>query len=313
MKILGLSAGTNNGANDSMVKEALMGAQSAGAEVEFINLLKLDIHHCTGCIACVKGLFGGKGRICSQKDDFLWLLDKMLDADGIVLSSPIFENGTAGIVHTLTDRFGPSMDRGNLTIADKILKEQGKEGLDPRLLKDKVISFMGIGGSDWGELVQLDHAMLAMTPMWKVIDNEKFQWSKTILMDDDALAKAHQIGINIVEAAKDVEHATYQGAEGVCPHCHLNNFYIYPGTTHAKCNLCGLEGEFTIEDGKMKINYPEEELPLAHDTMSGKMKHGDDIQYNEGRLAELQKNSEEFKARKKKYMDFIKPTVPARA
>lgn len=312
MKILGISSGTLNGANDSMCKEALMGAKEAGAEIEFINLHKLNIKHCTGCIACVKAMMGGKGRICVVQDDFLWLLDKMLDADGIMMVSPIFENGVPGIIHTLCDRFGPSMDRGNLVIADSLSKQAGGKGVDPRLLQDKVISFIGIGGSDWGSLVQMDHGMLAMSPMWKIIDNEKFQWSKTILMDDEALARAHQIGINLANAAKDIANATWQGKEGICPHCHCNNFYIEPGTTHAICGLCGMEGELEVVDGKLVINYPEEQYKLAHDTMSGKMKHGKDIQENEARLADLQKNSEEFKARKKKYMDFIKPTVPVR-
>ena len=253
MKILGISAGTQNGANDAMCKEGLMGAQEAGAEIEFINLHKLDIKHCTGCIACVKSLMSGRGRTCALKDDFLWLLDKMLDADGILMVSPIFENGVPGIVHTVCDRFGPSMDRGNLFIADMLSKEHGGPGVDPRLLQDKVISFMAVGGSDWGSLVQMDHGMVAMSPMWKIIDNDKFQWSKTILMDDDALARAHQIGINLANAAKDI------------------------------------------------------------DTMSGKMAHGKDIQENEGRLADLQKNSEEFKARKAKYKAFIQPTVPQKA
>ena len=142
MKILGISSGTLNGSNDSMCKEGLMGAQEAGAEIEFINLHKLDIKHCTGCIACVKSIMSGRGRTCALKDDFLWLLDKMLDADGILMVSPIFENGVPGIVHTVCDRFGPSMDRGNLVIADMLSKEHGGPGVDPRLLKDKVISFM---------------------------------------------------------------------------------------------------------------------------------------------------------------------------
>ena len=312
MKILGISSGKLNGSNDSMCKEALMGAQEAGAEIEFINLHKLDIKHCTGCIACVKALMSGRGRVCAIKDDFLWLLDKMLDADGIMMASPIFENGVPGIIHTICDRFGPSMDRGNLIIADMMAKENGGNRIDPRLLKDKVISFIGIGGSDWGSLVQMDHGMLALSPMWKIIDNDKFQWSKTILMDDAALARAHQIGVNLANAAKDIENATWQGEEGICPHCHCNNFYVEPGTTHAICGLCGMEGELEVQDGKIVIVYPEEQYALAHDTMSGKMKHGKDIQENEGRLADLQKNSEEFKARKKKYMEFIKPTVPER-
>ena len=93
----------------------------------------------------------------------------------------------------------------------------------------------------------------------------------------------------------------------------MNNFYIEPGTTHAICCLCGMEGELEVHDGKLTINYPEEQYALAHDTLSGKLKHGQDIQYNEGRLAELQKNSPEFKERKEKYAKFIQPSVPDRA
>ena len=39
MKILGLSAGTLNGANDSLCKEALMAARDAGAEIPHLKLL----------------------------------------------------------------------------------------------------------------------------------------------------------------------------------------------------------------------------------------------------------------------------------
>ena len=67
MKILGISAGTQNGANDAMCKEGLMGAQEAGAQIEFINLHKLDIKHCTGCIACVKSINERQGQnLCPE-------------------------------------------------------------------------------------------------------------------------------------------------------------------------------------------------------------------------------------------------------
>ena len=48
MKVLGLSCGSPNGSNDAMCKEALMAAQEAGAEIEFVNLHQIDIKHCTG-------------------------------------------------------------------------------------------------------------------------------------------------------------------------------------------------------------------------------------------------------------------------
>lgn len=309
MKILGISAGTKNGNNDAMCKEALMGAKEMGAEVEFIRLFDLNIQHCTGCIACVKSLMSGRGNMCALKDDFDWLLDKMLDADGIVFSVPIFEKGAAGIFRTITDRFGPRMDRGNNIIAGKIAEATGGKAPDPRILKDKVISYMGVGGSDWATRIQCDHAMQALTPMWKVIDNEVFIWSKGIIMDDEKIAKAHEIGKNIAEAAKDFEAAEYKGEAGVCPHCHSRNFYLTNDSTHAICCLCGIEGDIVIEDGKTKFVFPEEQLAHAHDTLSGKFIHGDDIKENEGKLADMQKTPE-FKARVQKYKDFITATVP---
>lgn len=38
----------------------------------------------------------------------------------------------------------------------------------------------------------------------------------------------------------------WKGEKGGCPHCHGNNFYIFPGTNHAVCELCGLEGHLEI-------------------------------------------------------------------
>ena len=112
MKILGVSLGTKNGSNDAMCKEALIAAQEMGAEVSFIHLLDWDIKHCTGCVACSRGLVMGKGNICTQKDEFDDFRDKILDADGIIWVDPIFECGASGLAHTIMDRFGPRMDRG---------------------------------------------------------------------------------------------------------------------------------------------------------------------------------------------------------
>lgn len=307
MKILGISFGTKNGTNDSVCKEALMGAKEAGAEVEFIQAFDLNIEHCTGCCACVKTLLSGKGNMCVLNDDFDWLLDKMLDADGIMMADPIFEKGASGLFRTVTDRFGPRMDRGNNIIGTKVAGETGGKLPDPRILKDKVISYIGVGGSDWGTRVQCDHAMHALTPMWKVIDNEWFEWSKEIIMDDDKLARVHQLGINLAEAAKDAAGASYRGEEGVCPHCHSRNFYLTPESSHAVCCLCGMEGDLAMEDGKPKFLFPEEQLNHAHDTIPGKFIHGDDIRNMEGKFAKV-RQTEEFKARKNRYNEFITAT-----
>ena len=307
MKILGLSCGTRNGNNDTMCRVALEAAKEMGAEIEFIHVFDWDIKYCTGCVACSRSLVMGKGMVCSQKDDFAKLFDKMAEADGVLVVDPIYESGGSGLFHVLCDRMGPGHDIGMMHMLDGKLKEQGKEGLDPKYLKKKAISFVGIGGSDWACRVETDHAMLAMSPAWTVVNNEFFSWSKDVIMQDDKVERMRQIGRNLVEAAKDVDNAKWMGEPGACPHCNGNNFYIFPGTTHCVCELCGLEGTLEVVDGAFKFKFAPEDEHKAHDTISGKKLHGDDIFQNEGRLMNLFKDPE-FKARKEHYTNVVAPT-----
>ena len=323
MKILGLSCGTKNGNNDTMCRVALEAARDAGAEIEFIHVFDWDIRYCTGCVACSKGLVMGKGMICTQRDDYAALYQKMVDADGVLVVDPIYESGGSGLFHVLTDRMGPGHDTGMLLMLDGKLKEQGKEGLNPRIFRQKAISFVGIGGSDWAVRVETDHAMLAMSPGWKVVDNDFFSWSKDVIMQDEKIERMKEIGRNLVEAAKYIDDNNvmipgsedldlWKGKKGGCPHCHGNAFYIFPGTNHAVCELCGLEGHLELVDGAMTLvgdpslgeNGQEWH---CHDLLSGKAAHGKDIFENESRLMDLFKD-EEFKRRKKYYTDVIAPT-----
>ena len=132
-----------------------------------------------------------------------------------------------------------------------------------------------------------------------------------------------EIGRNLVEAAQYIidtdmmipgsENASlWKGTEGACPHCQGNAFYIFPGTTHVVCELCGLEGTLEIRDGAFKfVNdptiVPNGQVEHAHDILSGKRAHGEDIFENEGRLMNLYKDPE-FKARKARYTAVCDPT-----
>ena len=323
MKILGISLGTKNGNNDTMCRVALEAAKERGAEIEFIHLLDWNIDYCSGCVACSRGLVMGKGMICTRKDDYSALYEKMIEADGVLIVDPIFESGGSGLFHVITDRMGPGHDTGMLLMLDGMLKEQGKEGLNPRLFQQKAISFVGIGGSDWAVRVETDHAMLAMSPGWKVVDNEFWSWCKDVIMQDDKIERMKEIGNNLVDAAQYIidnhimipgsdEVDLWKGPEGVCPHCHGNAFYIFPGTTHAVCELCGLEGHLEVVNGATKlVNDPElgpnGQVWHCHDLLSGKKAHGEDIFENEGRLMNLYKD-ENFKARKAHYTSVCEPT-----
>ncbi len=320
MKILGVSLGTKNGNNDTMCRVALEEAQNLGADIEFIHLMAWDIQYCSGCVACSRGLVMGKGMICSRKDDFKAFYEKVVEADGVLIVDPIYESGGTGLYHSITDRMGPGHDTGMMQILDQKLVEQGKDPLNPRYFRQKALSFVGIGGSDWAVRVETDHAMFSMSPGWKVVNNEFFSWGKDIIMQDDKVARMKEIAKNLVEAAQIIidqdmqiegseKTSLWKGAEGACPHCQGNNFYIYPGTTHCVCELCGLEGTLEIVDGAFKFVFDPESEPHAHDIVSGKKMHGDDIFENEGRLIDLFKDPE-FKERKAHYTAVCEPTPP---
>ena len=311
MKILAISGGAINGNNDAMAREALMGAREQNAEIEFIRLHELDLKPCTGCVVCVNGMMGGGTGNCIIKDDMAWLGEKLISADGLIFVMPIFEKGAPAAMRLVQDRlFGPTYDAGTCTIALDIAKKTGGPGPDPRKLIPKVISFITIGGSDWMTRAAADMNLLAMSRCWKVIDNAVFPWSKSIVMNDDSVAKCHEIGVNIAKAAAlGADKAEYLGDPGVCPECHSRNFHVKDDPKQTICVVCGLIGELKLEGGKMTFEIPAESYVHSHYRMSGKFEHMDDIYRIETELNEYKK-TDEYKRRMENYRDFIKSTKP---
>ena len=85
MKVLGIMGSPRiNGNTDLLLDEALKGAQSRGAETEKIVVDKLKISPCREYYGCLKD---GK---CVIRDDMDGLYQKILDADAVIVASPIF-------------------------------------------------------------------------------------------------------------------------------------------------------------------------------------------------------------------------------
>lgn len=92
-----------DGLTDSMAKEALSGAESAGAQTEMIHLCELELE---ACRACDEDGWGRCRResLCVIEDDMEQLRDKMAGADGIVLSTPVYFGDVAEVVKSFFDR-----------------------------------------------------------------------------------------------------------------------------------------------------------------------------------------------------------------
>jgi multimeric flavodoxin WrbA len=99
MKVLGLFGSPRRGGNtEILLEEVLQGAEKEGAEIEHLYLSDLDITPCTECHGC------DETGSCVILDDMQKIYPKLLEADVIILASPIFFYGVTAWAKILIDR-----------------------------------------------------------------------------------------------------------------------------------------------------------------------------------------------------------------
>ena len=99
MKVLALSLSPRrNGNTEALLKEALAGAQSEGAEVELYSVSGKKIAPCDACDGCSKT---GK---CHIKDDMPEVYARMLEADAIIFGTPVYYYNMTAQAKAVIDR-----------------------------------------------------------------------------------------------------------------------------------------------------------------------------------------------------------------
>jgi multimeric flavodoxin WrbA len=103
MKIIGIvGSPRTNGNTETITRIALQAAEEEGAETELITLAGKEIQPCDGCRVCRQT---GKCRIT---DDLPPILEKMVEADGIILATPVYYGSATPQIKALIDRSGYS-------------------------------------------------------------------------------------------------------------------------------------------------------------------------------------------------------------
>ncbi|WP_292461516.1 flavodoxin family protein [Methanolobus sp.] len=124
MKILGISGSPKAGGNnDKLIERVLSIAEDRVFETETVFISSSSIAPCTACGVCAKE--GGK---CPIEDGMETVYNKLLSADGIIVSSPVYFG-------TMTAQLKALFDRSVL------LRRQGFQ------LSNKVGAAMAVGGS----------------------------------------------------------------------------------------------------------------------------------------------------------------------
>lgn len=116
-----------HGNSDILCDEFKRGALEAGNDVEKIRLSDKKINYCLGCGVC-----NATGK-CVQKDDMAELLQKMVNADVIVLATPVYFYAMNGQMKTFIDRTVPQYTQISdkdfyfiITAADTVQKHMEK-------------------------------------------------------------------------------------------------------------------------------------------------------------------------------------------
>ncbi len=103
MKAIVLNASPRKNWNTAqLLKSAMAGAQSTGAEVEYINLYDLNFTGCRSCMLCKRK--DVERCHCYWKDDLSPVVDKIYSANALFIGTPIYFGRPASQYFALVER-----------------------------------------------------------------------------------------------------------------------------------------------------------------------------------------------------------------
>jgi multimeric flavodoxin WrbA len=304
-RVLGLGCGQRDGSAEILLKAALRAAEDEGAEVELVRLDELRLP-------------SGAAE-AAEPDDAWWLWERLVECDGLIVSTPIISRTVAARLKLLGDRLlGPNADAA-IIAGLMALRRQGREPavpfrVDERVLKPRVAGFLAVGGS--------------LTPQWKtltlpvmhtttfsmhiaVVDQVQFAGAGTprsVVLDPAAIDRAVVLGRNVAsQLGVTFDEARYLGPPGLCPMCHLDVIALHGADV--ECATCGARGR--LGPGS-QVTWTD--LSTSVISMEEKQSHAVEIQQTAERHRDLRKEIDEraraFEAYDRTVRPDHTPTVP---
>ena len=103
-KLVILNAGPRKNFNTAkLLKEAQKGAESIGAEAEYFDLYNYNFLGCKSCFACQRKGSMTNG-VCAIKDDIRPVLEKCINADALIIGSPVYFSYPTGVFRSFAER-----------------------------------------------------------------------------------------------------------------------------------------------------------------------------------------------------------------
>jgi multimeric flavodoxin WrbA len=295
MRLLGVGCGEPGGSAELLLKAALTAADESGMETALLRLLDVG------------------------EDDAEWFWERWVEADALVVSTPIISRTVPGRLKALGDRLlGPNADAA---IVSELLalRAQGHEPpvpfrVDARVLKPRVAGFIAVGGSltsQWKTLALPLLHTLTFSMQIAVVDQVVFEGAGTprsIVLDDAAMARAAQLGRSVAaQAGRRFEDAEYMGdSPGVCPLCHLDVIALRGGR-EVECATCGARGELTLDGDEIRVSFDAKGLDRSVITLAEKHDHFAEIRATAERHARA---ADEIAARARSWDSYARVIRP---
>ncbi|MFH0896066.1 MAG: flavodoxin family protein [Bacteroidota bacterium] len=101
MKVIAIN-GSPKGEGNTYQAMRMLGneLEAAGIEFEVLHIGNRAIRGCTACMKC----YANKDQKCATQDDFNSFIPKIMEADGLVIGSPVYYSGIAGTMKCFLDR-----------------------------------------------------------------------------------------------------------------------------------------------------------------------------------------------------------------
>ncbi len=118
MKVIALNGSPRLVGNTSNILiEVLDKIEKEGIETEQIQLYAYDMEPCNDCRSCE---MRGDGRCIMEDDELNDIVDKLRQADGIILASPAYFGTCSGQMKIFMERAGLALEMGGLDLQRKV-------------------------------------------------------------------------------------------------------------------------------------------------------------------------------------------------
>ncbi len=178
-----------------LLEKVLEASRKLGAQTKVIHLSKVRLEHCIGRYSEERSSCNVENCITSN-DQFKWILNQMLWADGIVFASPVQWFSMSALMKVLIER---------LTSAENVEK----------YFDGKVAGFVAVGEED-GAMMTISQMFSALNFMGFMIPPYAFVYSTgfygRIHEDEEAIRDAVRLGRNMVKLLRMKEETNWWNA-----------------------------------------------------------------------------------------------------